>query len=137
MMLNLFKDSKILAYHKDKLSDLKLNVEDFSSSIFKNKFLGKKLVSLIILDFFQNNKERYIKIIGNGGEIYLDFNNNFLKIIKNNKIKTFNFIKNKNLMYLNQIKLFLSFFKNRKKIPYQYNEKNALKSLEIATKIKK
>ena len=51
--------------------------------------------------------------------------------------KTFNFIKDKNLMYINELKLFLSFFKNKKKIPYQYSEKNAFNSLELALKIKK
>jgi hypothetical protein len=116
---------------------LKINVEDFSSSIFTNSFNTKKLVSLIILDFFQINKERYIKIIGDDGEIYLDFNNYFLKIIKKGKTKTFNFIKNKNLMYIDELKLFLNFLKNKKKIPNQYNEKNAFESLKLALKIKK
>jgi len=64
-------------------------------------------------------------------------NNYFLKIIKKNKIKTYNFIKNKNLMYINELKLFLNFFKKRKKIPDQYNEKNAFKSLKLALEIKK
>ena len=137
MMLNLFSNTKLITSHSDRLSMLKINVEDFSSSIFTNSFNTKKLVSLIILDFFQINKERYIKIIGDDGEIYLDFNNYFLKIIKKGKTKTFNFIKNKNLMYIDELKLFLNFLKNKKKIPNQYNEKNAFESLKLALKIKK
>jgi len=137
MMLNLFNNTKLITSHKEKLSSLKINVEDFSSSIFRNIFNGKKLVSLIILDFFQINNERYIKIIGEDGEIYLDFNRYFLQLTKKNMTKTFNFIKDKNLMYINELKLFLSFFKNKKKIPYQYSEKNAFNSLELALKIKK
>ena len=137
MMLNLFSYTKLITSHRDRLSALKLNVEDFSSSIFKNIFNGKKLVSLIILDFFQINKERYIKIVGNDGEIFLDFNKYFLQIIKKNKTKTFNFIKNRNLMYINELKLFLNLFKNKKKIPYEFSEKNAFKSLELALKVKK
>jgi len=137
MMLNLFKNTKLITSHKEKISSLKINVEDFSSSIFSNIFNGKKLVSLIILDFFQINKERYIKIVGEDGEIYLDFNRYFLQLTKKNMAKNFNFRKDKNLMYINELKLFLSFFKNRKKIPYQYSEKNAFKSLELALRIKK
>ena len=137
MMLNLFKNTKLITAHKEKISSLKINVEDFSSSIFSNIFNGKKLVSLIILDFFQINKERYINIVGEEGEIYLDFNRYFLQLTKKNMAKNFNFRKDKNLMYINELKLFLSFFKNRKKIPYQYSEKNAFKSLELALRIKK
>jgi len=137
MMLDLFGNAVLLRSYKDKLSGLKINVEDFSSSIYKNYFLKKKLVTLIILDFFQTNKERYIKLVGNDGEIYLDFNNYLLQIIKKNKTKTFHFIKNKNLIYVNELKTFLNFFRKKKKIPNQYNEKNAFKSLKLALKIKK
>lgn len=137
MMLDLFGKATLLRSYKDKISKLRLNVEDFSFSMYKNYFLGQKLVSMIILDFFQTNKERYIKIIAEEGEIFLDFNNYFLKIIKKGKTKTFNFMKNKNSMYINELKLLLNFFKNKKKIPNQYNEKNAFESLKLALKIKK
>ena len=137
MMLDLFGNAKLLRSHCDNLSSLKLNVEDFSLSFYKNFFFKRKVISLVILDFFQVNKERYIKIVCDNGEIFLDLNNYFLKIIKKNKIKTYNFINNKNLMYINELKLFLNFFKKRKKIPYQYNEKSAFKSLKLALEIKK
>ena len=137
MMLDLFGNAKLLRSHYDNLSSLKLNVEDFSLSFYKNFLFKKKVISLVILDFFQINKERYIKIVCDNGEIFLDLNNYFLKIIKKNKIKTYNFIKNKNLMYINELKFFLNFFKKRKKIPDQYNEKNAFKSLKLALEIKK
>jgi len=137
MMIGLFGHSTLLKSYKDKLSRLKLNVDDFSFSLYKNYFFGKKTVSLIILDFIQSSKERYIKIIGNGGEIYLDFNKYLLKIIKKNNTKTFHFKKNKNLMYISELKLFLEFFKKKKKIANIYNEKNAFKSLKLALKIKR
>ena len=40
-------------------------------------------------------------------------------------------------MYIDELKLFLNFLKNKKKIPNQYNEKNAFESLKLALKIKK
>ena len=137
MMLDLFGNAKLLKSHHDNLSPLKLDVEDFSLSFYKNFFFKRKVISLVILDFFQVNKERYIKIVCDNGEIFLDLKNYFLKIIKKNKIKTYNFIKNRNLMYINELKLFLNFFIKRKKIPDQYNEKNAFKSLKLVLEIKK
>jgi len=139
MMLDLFGNAKILRSYKDKLSRFNLNVDDFSLSFYKNYFLGKKLVSLIILDFIQSNKERYIKVVAKGGEIYLDLNKFTLKIINKNKNKNkvFNFVRNKNLMYMNELKFFLNYFQKKKRIPANYNETNAFKSLELALKIKK
>jgi len=40
------------------------------------------------------------------------------------------------LMYMNELKFFLDLVKKNKKIPHQYNEKNAIKSLKLALKIK-
>ena len=137
MMLDLFGNAKILRSYKDRLSRFKLNVDDFSLSFYKNYFLGKKLVSLIILDFIQSNKERYIKVVAKGGEIYLDLNKYILKVIKKNKIKTFNFGRNRNLMYMNELKFFLNYFQKQKRIPDNYNEINAFKSLKLVLKIKK
>jgi len=136
LMIDLFGNAKLLKSHSDKVSNLKINVEDFSISLYKNFLFNKKLISLIILDFFQINKERYIKIIYDKGEIFLDLNNNFLKIIEKKKVRTFNFVKEKNLMYMKELNFFLNLFKKRKKIPDQYNEKNALKSLKLALRIK-
>ena len=136
MMIDLFGNAQLIKSHSDKLSNLKINVEDFSMSFYKNFLFSKKLISLIILDFFQINKERYIKIVCDKGELYLDLNNNYLKIVKKNKVKIFNFVKEKNLMYMNELNFFLHLFKQGKKVPDQYNEKNAYKSLKLALKIK-
>ena len=136
MMIDLFGNAQLIKSHSDKLSNLKINVEDFSMSFYKNFLFSKKLISLIIFDFFQINKERYIKIVCDKGELYLDLNNNYLKIVKKNKVKIFNFVKEKNLMYMNELNFFLHLFKQGKKVPDQYNEKNAYKSLKLALKIK-
>jgi len=137
MMIDLFGNASKIKSHADKLSTLKLNVEDFSLSFYKNYFFKNKVISLLILDFIQLTEERYIKIIGDNGEIFLDLANYFLKITKKNSIKNFNFKKNKNLMYINQLKLFLNYYRKKEKIPNFYNEQNALKSLKLALEIKK
>ena len=137
MMIDLFGNSIKIKSHADKLSALKLSVEDFSLSFYRSYFFRSKVISLLILDFIQLTEERYIKIIGDNGEIFLDLTNYFLKIIKKNSIKTFNFKKDKNLMYINQLKLFLYYYNKKEKIPDVYNEQNALKSLQLALEIKK
>ena len=137
MMLNLFGNAKLLKSHADKISNLKIDVEDFSLSFYKHNFFKRKVLSLIVLDFIQRSEERYIKIIGDKGEIFLDLVNYYLKISKKNKTKVFKFNKNKNLMYLDELKVFLKFFKKRKKITKEYNEINAFKSLKLAIQIKK
>jgi hypothetical protein len=67
MMLDLFGNAKLLRSHCDNLSPLKSNVEDFSLSFYKDFLFKKKVISLVILDFFQINKERYIKIVCDNG----------------------------------------------------------------------
>ncbi len=136
LMLDLFKDCKIVNSHIDNLSKLKIDVEDFSVSTYKCTFKKKKIISLIILDFFQLNTERYIKLIFDYGEVYLDLNNNYLLITKKNSRKIFRFPKNKNIMYKKELQNFLSLFMNRKKVPEEFSLDNSLKSLKIVEKIK-
>ena len=38
---------------------------------------------------------------------------------------------------MNELKFFLNYFQKKKRIPANYNETNAFKSLELALKIKK
>ena len=39
-----------------------MNVNDFSTSIFKNSLKKDKFFTLLTMDHFQKNKERYCKI---------------------------------------------------------------------------
>jgi len=61
----------------DKLSDLQLDVEDYSGSLlkFKNKTIGE-----IHLDYFQKPAVRNCKIIGTKGKIIWNWNNNHLQV---------------------------------------------------------
>ena len=137
MMLDLFTHSKVVNYHSDNISNLKIDAEDFSVSTHKNFFLKNKILSIIILDFFQANTERYIKLIFEKGEIFLDIHRFQLTITTSKSSKKYIFKKDKNLMYIDEIKIFLNLFKKNKKIPINFSLENAIKSLEIAIKIKK
>ena len=136
MMLDLFTHSKVINYHSDNISNLKINAEDFSVSTYQNFFLKSKVLSIIILDFFQVNTERYIKLIFEKGEIFLDLYRFQLSITTSKKFKKYIFKKDKNLMYIDEIKIFLDLFKKNKKIPINFSLENAIKSLEVALKIK-
>ena len=137
MMLDLFTKSKVINFHSDNISNLKIDVEDISISTYKNFFLKKKILSIIILDFFQVNTERYIKLIFEKGEIYLDLHRFNLSIIKQKNFKKYSFKKNKNSMYLKELEIFLDLYKKNKKVPESFSLENAIKSLKLALKIKK
>ena len=137
LMLDLFEDCKIINSHIDKLSNLKIDVGDFSASTFRCKFKKKKIISLIILDFFQFTTERYIKMIFENGEVYLDFNSNYLSVSKKNSKKVYKYLRNKNIMYKKEIKIFFNLFKNKKQIPKEFSLDNSIRSLKIVEKIKK
>jgi predicted dehydrogenase len=136
MMLDLFTHSKVVNYHSDNISNLKIDAEDFSISTHKNFFLKKRVLSIIILDFFQANTERYIKLIFEKGEIFLDLHRFYLSITTPKNFKKYRFKNDKNLMYIEEIKIFLNLFKKNKKVPVSFSLENAIKSLEIALKIK-
>ncbi len=136
LMLALFRNAKIIKSYNDHLSNLIIDVEDFSVSVFKNNFLGSRIVSIISLNFFQINKERYIKIICEKGEILADLINFHVFIKTKNKTKKFTYKKNNNLMYQDEVKYFLKIFKNKKTFPPGCNHLNALKTLKLALKVK-
>tara|TARA_B100000787_G_scaffold130602_1_gene99506 strand:- start:5322 stop:6341 length:1020 start_codon:yes stop_codon:yes gene_type:complete len=136
LMLALFRNAKIIKSYNDHLSNLIIDVEDFSVSVFKNNFLGSRIVSIISLNFFQINKERYIKIICEKGEILADLINFHVFIKTKNKTKKFTYKKNNNLMYQDEVKYFLKIFKNKKTFPPECNHLNALKTLKLALKVK-
>ena len=70
------KVSNVLSI-SDKLSDLQLDVEDFSSSILKFK---NNIVAEIHLDYYQKPSVRKCKIIGRKGKIIWNYENNHLQI---------------------------------------------------------
>ena len=119
-----------------KLSDLKIDVEDFSASLLKFK---KKIIAEVHLDYFQKPSHRTCKIIGTKGQIKWNWENDHVEVY-NYKIKkwtTKHIRKNfdRNNMYIDEMKYFLKCVK-RKEIPMN-SITDALKIQEVALAIKK
>jgi len=136
LMINIFQKTKFINSHNAKISNLKMDVEDFSISNFENEIFGQKLISTVNINCFQRNKERYIKILFEKGEIHADLIKYEVRVKKNKTLKKFKFKKDNNLMYLNELKFFLDLVIKNKKIPKKFNHQNAIKSLELALKVK-
>ena len=122
--------------YTEKLSDLKISVEDISSILFlfKNNILGQ-----VHLDYFQRPKSRNCKIIGTKGTMICDLEENFVKIfhIKSKRWKTRLNLKkyDKNQMYIDELDYFINCVKNGLK---DYNNINqGAYVLKIALAVKK
>ena len=99
----------------DKLSDLQLDVEDFSSSILKFK---NNIVAEVHLDYYQKPSVRTCKIIGKKGKIIWNYENNHLQIFKNStkqfSTKMIDKKYDRNKMYVEELKYFLNCVKKKK-----------------------
>ena len=99
-----------------KFSNLKLSVDDFSSSIIEFKH---KIIAEVHLDFFQGPEFRSCKIKGTNGVLYWNSDLNQVKIFNNKKrkweiiLKVDNFQRNQ--MYIDEIKNFIKCVEKRKK----------------------
>lgn len=120
----------------EKLSDLELNVEDYSGSLLKFK---NKIIAQIHLDYFQKPNVRNCKIIGTKGKIIWDYENNHLQIFKNkkNEFLTLHIDKkfDRNKMYVEELKYFLKCV-NKNEVPMN-NIAEAIEVQKIAMAIKK
>ena len=125
-----------------KFSDLKINVEDISVSIFKFK---NNIVGELHLDFLQRPQFKRCKIRGTKGIIEWESENNDVKIfmnrakkwqkipIKNNyKLSSKNRI---NIMYVKELEHFIKCVKNRTKTINPITE--GIETLKIALLMKK
>jgi predicted dehydrogenase len=118
-----------------KLSDLQLDVEDFSSSIlkFKNNIVGE-----IHLDYYQKPAVRTCKIIGKNGKIIWNYENNHLQIFKNstNKFSTKQIDKkfDRNKMYVEELRYFLNCVKNKKNCMNSIVEAYEIQKVALAIK---
>jgi len=128
------KISEIFSF-TDKLSDLKLDVEDYSGSLlkFKNKTIGE-----IHLDYFQKPTVRNCKIIGTKGKIIWNWKNNHLQVFKNknNKFSTKLLEKkfDRNKMYVQELQYFLDCVKKKKTPMNNIIEANEIQKIAIAIK---
>jgi predicted dehydrogenase len=126
-------------YISQKISNLKLDVEDNYVSIFKYKKLKRNIsLAKITCSFLQVPKKRTIFISCELGSLHADLNNSTIKILKPNKkdiVKKFNF--NRNDMFVDELKNFLNLIENRgkKRILPSILDDNLANNLAIKIKI--
>ena len=132
---NLFDKKLLINSFSKKISNLKVNINDFSSSLFKTTLKKDKFITMLIMDHFQINKERYISATCEKGEIKWDLVSNKIFINKKGSKKIVKFKIDNNEMYINQLKFFIKLVKSNRKIPDIYSEKNGIECLKIAIKI--
>ena len=118
----------------DKLSNLKINVEDTAEIIlkFKNNSIGR-----VHLDFNQREYSRKCKIIGEKGIITFDYLEDVVKIFteKEKRWKSINLNSESNDMYLREMEHLIKCVKRKEK-PL-IDEKVGKKVLEVALAAKK
>ena len=120
----------------EKLTDLQIDVEDYSGSLLKFK---NKIIAELHLDYFQKPSVRSCKIIGTKGQITWNWENNHVQIFKNKYKKwvTKNIEKkfDRNKMFVDELQYFLKCVKKRK-IPMN-SIIDGLEPQKIALAIKK
>lgn len=114
-----------------KLSDLKIDVEDFAESILISD--SGVLISLH-QDYLRNPGKRFLEIAGEKGVLSWDSSYDEIILEKAGKISRKSVKENRNIMYQKEIKWFLDKVKN-KKIVSNLNE--AIRDLKIIEKLKK
>ena len=129
-----------LKYISQKISNLKMDVEDNYVSIVKFKSKLKKNTSLakITCSYIHVPKKRTIFISCEFGSIYADLNDSTIKILRPNKkeiVKKFNF--DRNSMFINEVKNFLNLIENKtkKRMLPSILEDNFVNNLAIKIKI--
>ena len=118
-----------------KLSNLKIDVEDFSSSVLKFK---NNIIAEVHLDYFQKPAVRTCKIMGKKGKIIWNYENNHLQIFKNHTKKFSTKLIDKkfkrNKMYKEELKYFLNCIKNKKKCMNSIVEAYEIQKVALAIK---
>lgn len=126
--------SRVFAF-AGKVSDLKIDTEDYTEMIFwfKNDIVGN-----IHMDYLQRDAQRWLKIIGEKGTIHWDLKKHQLKTfsVSNNKwqvdtLGSFDF----NQTYIEEIKYFLECIDSKKEP--QPDIEQGKQTLEIALAVKK
>ena len=114
----LFGNSKLLSITRKKLSNLKIDVDDYSNIQLKH---SKNIFSNINLDYLQNCSRRGCEVIGSKGIIIWTLENkypekNVVKIYTNNKWKNLYISNNydKNKPYKKQIENFINAINGKK-----------------------
>ena len=138
-LMYLFKDYKIKIQnsYSNKITDLKINVEDsFTSTLLliKNK---KKTICDVHLNFYERPKKRSIEFLGKLGKITCDLHSGDVIVFKNNITKKYKFKFDRNKIFIKQMRYILNAIKKNKKIEKSYDVINGINSLKLALQLKK
>ena len=133
LILSLFGKPKKINSYIDKLSNLKIDVEDNVDVIMAYK---KKFIVNLHMDYFTKPSIRYFKIFGTKKNLYWDYHKNIITIFNKKhlleqKVKFKKF--NRNDMYVSEIKIFLIL--NKKVLIYQISKQ--VYTFKLALQIKK
>lgn len=119
---------------KQKLSKLKIDVDDFTNIILNYK--KKNQCITINMDLLQSKYSRNIKIIFDNEIIFYNFLSGKIEIFKKDKSKIINLNSNLSKAYSNQINYFLQKFNNKNdKMKYFSNKESSIKLSELIFKL--
>ena len=120
----------------EKVSNLKINVEDTiaASILFENK--KKKFLCNLSMNFYELIRRREIYVIFEKATLKADLINQTIEIKseKTSNIKKFKYQRND--LFIKELKFFINKIKNKKIIDNRYNIFNGIKTLKIALTIK-
>ena len=127
---------KILNSFNQKISDLKINVEDTLVANLSLKKNNKDTLCSIHLNFFEKPKNRKILMIGKDGKIEADLNTGIIELFKRKEKKIFKFKFDRNKIFKKQIEYFISCVKNKKRVDKKFDLLNGINSLKLALRLK-
>jgi predicted dehydrogenase len=123
--------------YSNKITDLKINVEDTFTTNLILKKNNKKTLCNIHLNFYERPKKRRIEILGKLGKITCDLHSGDIFVYKGPLVKKYQFKFDRNDIFIKQLKYFLNSIKKNKKIAKTYDVLNGIKSLNLALQLKK
>ena len=130
----LFEGAKIerLSSYSGKFSDLKIDTEDSSVSLYKITKNKKNILCKIDVNIFQIPKKNFIEIVFKNRTLFADFTSStvFIRDDKGNKKIKFNF--NRNDVFVSEIKYALNCVKNGQKFLKKYTLQNSFLSHTLA-----
>jgi predicted dehydrogenase len=138
--LDLFSEYKIIKLKKfsEKISNLKLNVEDSLISLIKIKKKDSIVLCSLNLNFYEVPAKKTLTLLYEKNKIEADFLKKTLVFeYSKNKKKIIKFKYKRNDLFINEMKYFISHLKKRKKISNKFNIINGIKTLKFAIKLKK
>ena len=137
--LYLFESFKItkIGSLSEKISSLKLDVEDTLLSIFKLKKNNQVVLCSMNLNYYEIPQKRILTLIYDNQKIETDFNKKTITYSNSKKIKIVRYKYGRNDLFVREIKYFFSHVEKNKKINKSLNLFNGIKTLKFALSLKR